>query len=308
MLVSDFRYHIRVSPTLSIIIPTHRRAAILERCLGHLEQQTIRNQLEVIVVSDGPDDDARAACEKPRSIPVRFFQIPKSHQGVARNKGVQEASAELCLFMGDDCLLESTACEVHLRVREKFQAPRSKDQKIINSQLSIHNLVLGFTTWDPSIGITDVMRWLEQTGWQFGYPMIEQYAHGIIPKDIQHRFTYTSHISLPTAVARAHPFRENVSLYGWEDIEWGTRLRDAGIPLVYEPDARALHHHRLTLQDSLKRMRTLGASAVHLSRIAPQLDRLPRGWKLTAYRLVSLLPTMRGKHARAFLQGIDSIR
>src|SRR5205823_1924992 len=99
-----------------------------------------------------------------------------------------------------------------------------------------------------------VMRWLEKYGWQFGYPKSESYAHDFLPTDIQHRFTYTSHISLPTETAKRYPFLEDVSLYGWEDIEWGMRLRDAGIRLFYEPDARAFHHHPMTLEQSLKRM------------------------------------------------------
>ncbi len=168
--------------------------------------------------------------------------------------------------------------------------------------------VVGFTTWDPALPITPVMRWLEQSGWQFGYPMIEQYAHGFIPSDIQQRFTYTSHISLPTEIARQFPFREDVTLYGWEDVEWGLRLKKAGVRLFYEPDARALHHHPMTLEASLKRMRTLGISVVTIEKIEPELHVVPRGWKRWAYWAIALLPTMRGRHARAFLRGVDSAK
>jgi hypothetical protein len=172
--------------------------------------------------------------------------------------------------------------------------------------LHAKSAVLGFTTWDPTVGITPVMQWLEKTGWQFGYRAIAPYEHDFIPKKLQHRFTYTSNISLPTKIAKKIPFREDVSLYGWEDIEWGMRLKHAGIRLYYEPDARALHHHTITLEDSLKRMETLGKSLVTITNINPDLDRMPRGWKLLAYHLMALLPTMRGRHAKALLQGLSS--
>ncbi len=193
-------------PSLSVIIPTYRRANILTKCLSALECQTIASELEVIVVSDGHDDKTSALFVKPQwSLNLRFIEIPKSHQGVARNAGVAVATAPITLFLGDDFFLEPQASEVHLQT-----------YKLSTNHYSLSTL--GFTTWDPAVGITPAMRWLEASGWQFGYPQIAQYAHQLLPAHIQHQFTYTSHISLPTDIARAHPFKSDVSLYGWEDI------------------------------------------------------------------------------------------
>lgn len=225
-------------------------------------------------------------------MPVQFFEIEKAQQGIARNRGLQEVTAPYVLFIGDDFFLRPDACAKHLEIHEKLHA--------MNQQTA----VLGHTAWDPALEITPAMKWLDTTGWQFGYPMIEQYAHDFIPSDIQHRFSYSSHISLPTEIARAHPFNEDARLYGWEDILWGMELRDSGLKLLYEPDAKALHHHHITLDVSLKRMETLGESAVKMKRLNPALDRVPSGFKLFAYRLLSLLPTMRGRHAKAFLAGL----
>lgn len=277
-------------PQLSIIIPTHKRSKILARCIEHIEQQTIADDLEVIVVSDGHDDKTSALFKKSTwQVPVKFLEISKSQQGTARNRGVKDATSPLCLFIGDDALLEPNACEAHVQAHKQQQA------------------VLGFTTWDPSADITPVMRWLEQSGWQFAYPKIAEYAHTTIPQSIQHRFAYTINISLPTALARKFPFREDITMYGWEDIEWGMRLRNAGVRLFYEPRARALHNHHVDFETSLKRMETLGKSAVHIKKLAPEFDRLPTGWKLLGYRIAALLPTMTGKHRKAFLKGIYQV-
>ena len=272
---------------LSIIIPTHKRPEILRECLKRIENQTIVKDLEVIIVFDGPDADTKKMIHEDfRSslFAFRFFEIAKSQQGVARNKGVQHATGERVLFIGDDIFLDRHACEKHA---EGIGA------------------VLGFTTWDPTVGITPVMEWLEQSGWQFAYPNIAPYVHNIVPRSIQHRFTYTSHLSLPLATAKEIPFREDVTLYGWEDIEWGLRLKEV-LPLFYEPDATALHHHHLTLEQSLKRMETLGKSAVEMEKIAPQLNVVPKGFKRVAYEVFSRFPTMSGQHRRAFLEGMKS--
>jgi len=164
--------------------------------------------------------------------------------------------------------------------------------------------LLGFTTWDSECGITPVMTWLEQSGWQFGYPHIEPYKHDFVPEPRQHLYTYTSQISIKTELAKKFPFKEDLTLYGWEDILWGEELRRAGIRLYYEPDAVAHHRHSITLEDSLRRMRTLGNSAVITTAKYPYLDRVPKGWKVLAYWWFGSFPTIRGAHRRAFLKGV----
>ncbi len=296
-----------MQPALSIVIPTHKRADILRRTLDHIAAQTVADKIEVIVVSDGPDNATEKVISDQRAevwFPLHLKTIPKSHQGVARNRGVDAATGEFCLFIDDDIFLAPDACEIHLA---RHHESRMQNAESRNSGFGIRDsnfAVLGFTTWDPAIGITELMAWLEKSGWQFGYPMLAAYAGRAVPISMQHRFTYTSHISLPISIAKAHPFREDVSLYGWEDIEWGMRLRDAGVPLVYQPQAKALHHRRLTLAQSLQRMETIGESAVRLAQLVPALDRLPRGLKRVAYEALALLPTLRGRHAAAFLRGI----
>jgi glycosyltransferase involved in cell wall biosynthesis len=279
---------------LSVVIPTHKRAAILHECLRHIEKQTIRDKLEVIIVSDGDDQETNDLfLQEKFSFSHTFFSIPKSQQGIARNRGVACARGSVCLFIGDDMFLEERACEAHLRVHEEsYGRPR---------------LVLGYTSWDPAVGITSVMQWLDRTGWQFGYEFLKEYEHQEIPRDAQHRFTYASNISLPTMLAKRFPFTET-SLYGWEDVEWGWRLAKAQVPLFYEPDAKALHHHRVTLEDSLKRMETLGRSAKYFDKMNPDLHLVPKGFKALIYRLLSFLPTTKGKHAKALLQGIGTLQ
>jgi len=277
-------------PHLSVVIPTHKRSEILKKCIQHLEEQTISDQIEAVVVSDGHDEPTAKMMESTNwKIAVKFFEIEKSQQGVARNKGMKEVDSPIVLFIGDDAFLQPDACERHLIVHN----------------LKPGSAVLGLTTWDPNLEITPVMKWLEKGGWQFGYPAIEKYAHTFLPESIQHQFTYTIHLSLPTKVAKMHPFREDTTLYGWEDIEFGMRLREAGIRLLYEPDAKAFHHHSITLDESLKRMETLGISVMRFAEHIPNFDRVPRGFKKVAYSVMAAMPTMAGKHRKAFLKGMS---
>lgn len=280
--------------SLSVIIPTYKRAELLQSCLEYLERQTVKDQLEIVVVSDGHDDaTAEMMKEWKGTIPMRFAEVPKSQQGVARNKAMTMVTAPLVLFIGDDILLTPGACEAHLKAHEHLKTIGKED-----------SAVLGFTTWDPTREVTPVMRWLETSGWQFGYPHIQPYAHDFIPETRQHLYTYTSQISIKTDLAKTFPFKEDLTLYGWEDILWGMELGNAGIRLYYEPDAVAHHRHSITLEQSVNRMYTLGTSAVITAQKYPFLDRVPRGWKVLAYWWFGSFPTIRGAHRRAFLRGV----
>jgi glycosyltransferase involved in cell wall biosynthesis len=282
---------------LSIIIPTYNRTNILRKCLDCLANQTFKD-FEVIVVSDGPDKKTAEmfqGLEWP--FEIQYFSIPKSQQGVCRNRAVEKARGEYALLIGDDFFLAPDACERHMQAHEAELGREDGDKKKPIA-------VLGFSTWDPSINPTSLMKWIESNGIQFGYPKIKKYEQSFIPEDIQHFFTYTSNISLPAKALYQNKFLEDVSMYGWEDVEWGARLADEGIKLFYEPGAKAYHHHPFTDREIWQRSRLIGSSAKQMEKIAPDMNLTPKGLKLIAYFLNALLPTRMGRHRREFLKGM----
>ena len=279
-------------PKLSVIIPTHNRPDTLRTCLEHLERQTIADQLEVIVVNDNEKDkETIQIANQDWRISVHCETIAPCQQGAARNRGIALAQSSTVLLLGDDMFLKQDACALHESIHRNRSTPCA---------------VLGEIAWDPNLEVTPVMEWLMISGWQFGYPKIQKYAGNVLPKSIQPLIAYTSNISLNTEVATRLPFLEDVSLYGWEDIEWGMRLRDAGISIRYEPLAIGYHHHHMILKDSLKRMETLGKAAVQMKEVVPEFDRVPSGWKRIAYEIAARMPGMAGRHRRAFLAGIKN--
>jgi glycosyltransferase involved in cell wall biosynthesis len=261
--------------------------------LQHLAAQTIVDELEIIVIHDGQDDEeTRVVIEQwYDKLPLTYHAIVKSQQGVARNKALTYVTTDVCLIIGDDTFLDADVCERHLNFHQS-----SKDLRML----------LGFVTWDPALEINDIMRYQEKVGWQFAYPKIAAYDGKQIPQHLQHSFTYTIHFSLPTIAFKQHLFREDVTLYGWEDMEWGMRLKQAGIPLYYDAQAKAYHHHYRSMENGLQRIRTMGKSAVMIEKIMPELNVVPRGWKRLAYEVCALLPTMDGQHRKAFLEGLKA--
>lgn len=96
------------TPKLSVIIPVFNTAKYLERCFHSIANQTYQN-LEIILVDDGSNDNSPELCDKLAKTDERAKVVHKQNGGVssARNAGLKVATGELVAFVdSDDYLLE----------------------------------------------------------------------------------------------------------------------------------------------------------------------------------------------------------
>jgi glycosyltransferase involved in cell wall biosynthesis len=253
---------------LSVIIPTHNRADILEICLNKITRQE-GVDFEVIVVDDGSEDHTAKVVAKYKD--VIYIKQKASQQGVARNKGAKKASGDILLFIGDDGFVEPGLLMQHMNAHTL-----NPDEEVV---------VLGFTTWDPFLEINSYMKFLEASGWQFAYHLL---APGFTDHPEPYKFFYTSNISLKKSLFDKEKFNTKFTEYGWEDIELGYRLwKTHGMRLFYEPDAKVLHHHVIPESALEKRMQTVGRSAVRFEKLRPRVQIIPRGLKGIVLKIVT---------------------
>jgi GT2 family glycosyltransferase len=96
-------------PQLDISICTHGRPDALKRCLQSLDDLGLTGAIggtRVIVVDNAPNDDRTA--QVVHSFPgVKYVVEPKPGLDFARNRAIQEGSADLLAFLDDDVIVDA---------------------------------------------------------------------------------------------------------------------------------------------------------------------------------------------------------
>lgn len=91
-----------MSPQVSVVLPTHNRAHLLQRAVASVLQQTL-SDLELIVVDDGSTDETALVLSgiiDQRLVTVRLDE--RRGAAAARNAGIRKARAPLVAFQDSD--------------------------------------------------------------------------------------------------------------------------------------------------------------------------------------------------------------
>ncbi len=273
---------------LSVVIPTRNRVDVLTETLGRLIEQQTEIPFEVVVVDDGSTDAtvavARSLAERA-PLPITVLQQGSRGPAAARNRGIAAARGSACLFIGDDTWPRPDLVDRHGRLHRRRPEREAA--------------LLGHVRWAAASRPTAFMDWLN-SGIQFDFDQITD------PENVRGSCFYTANVSVKTSLLTANGgFDERFADAAFEDIELGLRLERAGMRLVYDADAVVEHFHPYDLPASLRRMRTLGRSALILHDRNPDWP-LPRpsGARhrvkaviLTALNMIPRVRPLRVRHA-----------
>jgi glycosyltransferase involved in cell wall biosynthesis len=103
-------------PRVSVVVPTHNRAALLREAIESVCNQTV-DCWELIIVDDGSTDGTARVVEPYLADPrVRFRRRPNGGRAAARNDGVSLAEGELICFLDSDDRYLAGNLESHLGV------------------------------------------------------------------------------------------------------------------------------------------------------------------------------------------------
>jgi glycosyltransferase involved in cell wall biosynthesis len=102
-------------PLVSVVLPTHNRAALLARAIDSVLAQT-HAALELIVVDDASSDGTRETVLSVNDKRVRYLRHAHNRGGsAARNTGVRAATGEYVAFLDDDDTWQPTKIERQLQ-------------------------------------------------------------------------------------------------------------------------------------------------------------------------------------------------
>ena len=91
--------------TVTVIIATYNRAALLDECLAHLRTQRFLPGDDVIVVDNGSADDTAATVARHQSawsVPLRLLYEPRAGKSRAIARALVDTSADILVFTDDD--------------------------------------------------------------------------------------------------------------------------------------------------------------------------------------------------------------
>lgn len=104
----------RLSPAISVVMPTHNRPALLQEAVESILLQT-HSDWEVLIVDDASEPPAKA----PDDERFRTIRSEKTRGGAgSKNLGVTQAQAPIVAFLDDDDLYDPRYLEKALEVLE----------------------------------------------------------------------------------------------------------------------------------------------------------------------------------------------
>jgi glycosyltransferase involved in cell wall biosynthesis len=194
-------------PRISVVIPTHNRAGLLECSLHSLGSQSLpASDWEVVVVDDGSDDATGAVCETWSSrLPLTYLRIQQSGIAAAKNLGLFAARSPVVLFFDDDDVADENMLGEHLKTHARYP---------------LENVaVLGFTDWAPALEISEVMRYVTDVG-----HYLFSYTHLADGQRLDFTYFWGGRTSCKKSLlTRAGVYRQEFE-FGSEDIEAAFRI------------------------------------------------------------------------------------
>lgn len=231
------------SPMVSVVIPTHNRLQSLKTLLDSLDAHDYpKEQLEIIVVNDASPDDTAAYCRNNEQIIFIDNQTPVL-LSAARNQGACMARGKYIFFIDDDNVLPQGTIKSLVDCMEQ------------ESEVGLVGPMMHFYSKQDAIWCSGAF--LRKPFYMPGH-MTDDERQTLI----QNKAPYFECDYLPNAyMIRKEVFEEIEGFdelnfpMGWEDIDFGYRVRQAGHKVVIFPGATIWHDCPVTTEFHLSTKR-----------------------------------------------------
>jgi len=253
---------------ISVIIPSLNGAAGVDRCLRALSAQPNRSRMEIIVVDDGSADRTAAVA---MAHGVTVISHPRNlGVAAARNTGASAATADVVVFLDDDCEPEPGWAEHLLACYAEGVA--GVGGAVVPS--TPPGYLAGYLNRNNPLSPLELnLARGNSIPYRFFLYLQRQWSHRdrTGQRDV-YSFAGANMSFRRKAVFEAGLFDERFR-FGAEELDLCLRLSRSspGGRLVFTPQSRVLHYFKPELRDTLRRGWRYGIGAARLHRKWPML-------------------------------------
>jgi GT2 family glycosyltransferase len=219
--------------SISVVIATYNRGALLGECLRHLADQPFEADDEVVVVDNGSTDDTSRVIEASRPrFHVRLRHLTESRPGKSHAvaAAVAAASGEVLAFTDDDVTVDSSWIATIRRIM------RDSDAALVGGPV--------FPRWE-----TSPPRWLRLDRREFNRlaAPLGLLNYGPAPIELGPRTVLGANMAVRRAPINnvggfaLHLGKLRGTLLSGEDHDLCQRVQAAGFKAMYYPELRVAH-------------------------------------------------------------------
>ncbi len=212
----------------SVIIPTYQSWDQLQLCFDGLVAQTIAaDRFEILAVNNDPTDPVPEGFRLPSN--ARILSEAKPGSYAARNRGIEDAAAELLFFTDSDCQPDPQYVAAGLKIASDHPEVGRFGGNVV--------LIPNGRDWTTT-ELYDVHLGLEQQKW------------------VERGRAVTANLIVRRSVMdRVGRFNDTVLSGG--DMEWNDRAKSAGEPILFAANAIVRHPARGSLREHITKARRI---------------------------------------------------
>jgi GT2 family glycosyltransferase len=241
---------------ISVIVRTKNEEAWIRRCLTGVKAQRVNHEVEVVLV-----DNMSSDLTIPKALSVwpdlTLVKIEEFRPGEALNRGIEAAHGDLIVCLSAHCI----------PIDNEWLSALARNLR--DSVAGVYGRQVPMASTSPSDR--------RDLAIAFG-----------LDRKVQRKdpFFHNANSMIPRAVLDEFPFRSDVT--NIEDRLWAEQVLEAGMTIVYEPDAQVFHHHGIHHSNEENRARNTALillSSSSESLLPPEASKIP-----TTLDFIGILP------------------
>lgn len=278
-----------MTPKVSIIICAYNRANFVKQGLNALNNQTSEKHLyEVIIVDNNSKDETKEVCERFISsypeLNLRYVLETKQGLSFARNKGINEAQANIISYIDDDATARNDFVENLLTAFES-----NPDFEALGGRV------------EPIYENGKEPLWMSK----FVFGIVAKVDYGNVEKEFPKKFPTGCNMAFRKRILQKYGGFNTDIVYRGDERYVFLKLKENNVKILYAPNVFVNHFiedFRTTPTHIDKVSRTIGASEKIRLQSKPFVDRIKKSleylYKLTGSLVLFVLFSLKGQYPK----------